>query len=209
MKSFRALVCALAILAAIGSASFAAYAHSPSIQPRSVAAATSIAKLQQRLLKIVNKERRSLGAGPLTLNSKLSSCALRHSIAMQRSGKQFHDITHDVCIAHNYDGENVGHQNGKPLAALKKINKQMWNEGPCPVKLVKGLVCTPFGNAADFALWEAHSHYLNLTCKLFSVIGIGIYIKNGWTWLTEDFVGYYHKGDPRSTFCTNRKNGGV
>lgn len=207
MKPYRVALSAVTLFVLFTLAVLPAFAAPLQTKENGATSRASIPHLQARLLTIINKERKTKGAKPLALNAKLTACATAHSVAMQKANRLFHNVAKDVCISHNYSGENIGRGVGKPLAALKSLNKQMWSEGPCPVKLLAGLVCTPFGSAADFALWEKHSHYLNLICKLYTSIGIGIDVYKGSTWLTLDFAGTYHSGDPRSTFCTNSKNG--
>lgn len=140
----------------------------------------------QVLLTTVNDMRTKHHLKPFKFNAKLSRCATAHSVAMAKdgpSGALFHDLGHDLCIHFVSGGENIGYASGSPRDAVLTVYRSMMAEGPCPVSC-------PIGSV----LWGQHGHYLNLTSRVFNVIGIGVHTRyykslgQSLTWVTEDFV---------------------
>jgi hypothetical protein len=96
---------------------------------------------------------------------------------MASAGFILHDqFPADVCSTHELAAENVGEGLGMPDAAVLALHCAMMQEGPCPHR-----TCT----LRDFA---AHGHYLNLVSSSYRRVGIGIFVRAGTTWLTEDFT---------------------
>jgi len=81
----------------------------------------------------------------------------------------------DICVNHQMSGENVGMASGAPGDALPTLNQMMLAEGPCP------------GSCSSSA-WMQHGHYLNLMSATFHHVGLGVFVRDGQTWLTEDFT---------------------
>ena len=71
----------------------------------------------------------------------------------------------------------MGEASGAPASALLALHRTMTAEGPCP------------RSACTLQQYENHGHYMNLMNRAFQRVGIGIYVRDGITWLTEDFVG--------------------
>ena len=82
----------------------------------------------------------------------------------------------DVCVPHIFAGENVGFDYESPTGAVVQLNELMMQEGPCKASTCSGVS------------YERHGHYLNLLNPRFRRVGIGLVVKNGGTWLTEDFT---------------------
>ena len=138
------------------------------------------------LLAAINTMREKRHLRPFVKSSKLSGCARKHSVVMANTGRDgslFHNLSGDACITYVDAGENIGYASGLPATAVLSTFTAMMAEGPCPTK------CAP-----DSALWEKHGHFLNLTSKVYTTIGVGVYTKYysdlgmRLTWVTEDFV---------------------
>ena len=82
----------------------------------------------------------------------------------------------DLCVRHTIAGENVGAAYGNPRDAIPFLHSTMLKEGPC------------IHQPCSLGEFAAHGHYTNLVNPQYTRLGIGIYSKNGITWLTEDFV---------------------
>lgn len=129
------------------------------------------------LLDEINTGRAVHGLAPVTLNRRLSACSRLHSRHMALAGAISHDqFQADVCIPHRYAGENVGVDAQPPDGAVVQLHELMMNEGPCAQSDCRG------------AAYERHGHYLNILNPRYKYLGIGIVVKNGETWLTEDFT---------------------
>jgi hypothetical protein len=150
----------------------------------------------KQLLKAINQDRSKHDLLPMTLDRKQSRCSLKHSHHMAALGMPTHDgFPADICTPVLAAGENVGYAFGQPSvqSAVLLLHRQMMAEGPCP-----HAKCT----APQF---EQHGHYLNLTSPYFSRVGIGILIRDGAVWLTEDFLGRLPKpGRAASRVSTTR-----
>jgi uncharacterized protein YkwD len=132
----------------------------------------------QELIGLINKDRAAHHRKPLTLDSAQSQCSLRHTKHMAAQDFISHDdFPSDVCTPHVWVGENVGVAPGDPVSGAAELEQMMMAEGPCP-----DAGC-PHGE------FEQHGHYLNLTSKRFTRVGIGAYISGGQVWITEDFTG--------------------
>jgi len=140
----------------------------------------------QLLFSTINAMRAKKHLAPFKQNGKLSRCAYKHSETMANDGQDgtlYHDLKDDVCIAYKSAAENIGYASGTASTAVITMYNEMMAEGPCPSSC-------PAGST----LWEKHGHYLNLTSKAFTTIGIGVHTKSyqnlgqSLTWLTEDFV---------------------
>jgi hypothetical protein len=128
------------------------------------------------LLAAINHDRAFYHAPSLLLDPHQSECSFQHSRHMAEQGILSHDqFPADICIPHTIAAENVGVYFGRHDAVFL-IHHAMMSEGPCPDPSCPGKER------------EAHGHYLNLVNPLFRRVGIGIYIHNGITWLTEDFT---------------------
>ncbi|MDQ2741950.1 MAG: CAP domain-containing protein [Chloroflexota bacterium] len=129
------------------------------------------------LLTTINGDRARLRLAPLALNSRQSRCSKQHSKHMAALNAISHDqFPSDICVNHQMSGENVGTASGAPGDALLMLNQMMLAEGPCP------------GSCSSGA-WMQHGHYLNLMSATFHHVGLGVYVQDGQTWLTEDFTG--------------------
>jgi hypothetical protein len=96
---------------------------------------------------------------------------------MALQGQISHDqFPADVCVPHRYAGENVGFDAQPPSSAVLELHRLMIDEGPCPPTACTG------------PAYERHGHYLNLVNPVYRHVGIGIVVKHGATWLTEDFT---------------------
>jgi uncharacterized protein YkwD len=130
------------------------------------------------LLGLINTTRATHHLAPLTLDRTQSACSKQHSLHMFQLKTLTHDqFPADICIAHTYVGENVGSADGEPVSALSTINQLMMDEGPCPHTSCPG---------AEFS---AHGHYVNIMDKHFTKVGIGVVVRDGTTWVTENFAG--------------------
>ena len=134
-------------------------------------------EVAQTLLAAINKDRARHQLPALGLDRTQSACSKKHSQHMARLGELAHDqFPADVCVRHGWAGENVGVAYGDPTQAVRTLHTMMMDEGPCPHKGCPG---------DEF---EAHGHYLNLVNSHFKRLGIGLYVKDGSLWLTENFV---------------------
>lgn len=129
------------------------------------------------LLATINSVRTARGLLPLTLDRRESRCSRLHSQHMALTGQLSHDqFPTDVCVPHRVAGENVGYDAGAPTSAVLAIQQYMMSEGPCHSRRCSGTT------------YEQHGHYLNLINPSYRHVGIGIVVKHGTTWLTEDFT---------------------
>jgi uncharacterized protein YkwD len=129
------------------------------------------------LLAAINAGRAAHGLAPLWLDARESRCSRSHSQHMALQGQISHDqFPADVCVAHRYAAENVGYDARSPGDAVLELHRLMMDEGPCASTGCSG------------AVYEQHAHYLNLVNPLYRHVGIGIVVRNGATWLTEDFT---------------------
>lgn len=129
-----------------------------------------------RLLAAINRDRTAHGVSALVLDARMSRCSWRHSRRMAQDGFLSHrQYPGDLCASHGIFGQNVGmakvHQ-GDVLT----LHRIMMAEGPCPDAGCPGTEA------------EAHGHYMNLVDPVYRRVGIGIFVANGSTWLTEDFT---------------------
>ena len=96
---------------------------------------------------------------------------------MALNGQISHDqFPTDVCVPYRYAAENVGFDPGSAPNAVLVLHNLMMREGPCAPASCTG------------ATYEQHAHYLNILNPVYRHIGIGIVVKRGATWLTEDFT---------------------
>lgn len=129
------------------------------------------------LLKAINAARADHGLSAVTLDSRQSGCSLRHSRHMAARGFISHDqFPADICMSHTDAGENVGEVDGYPPEGTLLLNQEMLAEGPCPD--------TGCPNGEE----EVHGHYMNIVNPIYTRVGIGIFVQDGITWLTEDFA---------------------
>ncbi len=128
------------------------------------------------LLATINRDRAALRLAPLALDRRESHCSKQHSRHMAALNAISHDqFPADICVNHQMSGENVGMASGAPGDALPTLNQMMLAEGPCP------------GSCSSSA-WMQHGHYLNLMSATFHHVGLGVFVRDGQTWLTEDFT---------------------
>ena len=129
------------------------------------------------LLAAINADRAAHTLAPLKLNAQESRCSRKHSKHMAIQGKISHDqFPTDVCVPYRYAAENVGFVAEPVTNAVMSLHHLMMGEGPCPTTGCIG------------AQREQHGHYLNLVNPAYKHVGIGIVVKEGITWLTEDFT---------------------
>jgi uncharacterized protein YkwD len=136
----------------------------------------------QAMLDIINQTRAQNGVGAVGLSTTesngTSTCAgsIGHSEAMAQSGQIWHQNSaypqaswpNDICVSITAAGENVGAFGGDEMTALRSMHAEMMSEPHTPG-------CQG-------------SHACNILDPRFNQVGIGIYVYNGQTWLTEDFV---------------------
>jgi len=129
------------------------------------------------LLTIINRDRLAHHLPPLKLSGRQSRCSLAHSRQMARDDALSHDqFPTDICVPHGWSAENVGYYTAGPKVAIRQLHRMMMSEGPCPHA----------GCPGDE--WFAHDHYVNLMDPAYHRIGIGLVVRDGTTWLTEDFT---------------------
>lgn len=141
----------------------------------------------QAMVNIVNQDRARYGIAPLTLNTTQSngtgSCpgSYGHSVAMAQSGQIWHtnpnypqaSFPTNICITFNTAGENVGmSSSGNELQDLQTMDNLMMSENPNTPSTCGTTV----------------NHACNILNASYHQIGIGIYVSNNTTWLTEDFT---------------------
>jgi Cysteine-rich secretory protein family len=128
------------------------------------------------LVKQINIDRKRNGAGPLVLDPTVSKCATQHSKQIALANNLSHNDPRDICVPHKHGAENVGEDPSQPVSrALLKMEAGFVSEGPCPHR-----PCTP-GDLVN------HSHWAFLMNRVFTRVGIGVYVRGPETWLTEDF----------------------
>jgi hypothetical protein len=128
------------------------------------------------LLKQINIDRGKTGARPLVLDPAVSRCATNHSKQMALANNLSHNDAADICVRHTQGAENVAEDPTQPVSkAVLKMEGSFVAEGPCAHN-----PCTP-GDLVN------HSHYAFLMKRVFTRVGIGVYVKGHETWLTEDY----------------------
>lgn len=141
----------------------------------------------QATLRLINLDRARNGLNPLTLIRRQSDGAsgcpgsYGHSSAMAQSGAIWHinprfpraSFPHNICVTYRSAGENVGESStGNVRDDLQTLDRLMMSE--------------PHTATACAASYD---HACNILNPIFRHVGIGIYLKGGVTWLTEDFLG--------------------
>lgn len=188
-RNFRircALVCA--VLTLITGAAQTVASASGSAAPHGEAAICSTSGLPcaQLVLHMLNHDRTEHGVAPLRLrtvqSSGTASCAgsLGHSVAMARTGTIWHvnrgyphqSFPNNICLPHSIAGENVGESfRGSVVQDLKGLNMLMMSEPH------DSAVCATAAN-----------HSCTILDPGFRQVGIGVFVRAGATWLTEDFT---------------------
>lgn len=173
-----AALCASFVFLSIAPRHAAAQTVPGSVTPAPTAT-TSLQTAAKALLKAINKSRVKFHVPRLSLDRTQSVCSLHHSVHMAAVGYISHDqFPSDICVSYSYAGENVGMAPGSdPVHDVLVLQRMMMNEGPCPH------AGCPNGE------FETHGHYLNLTDKRYTHIGIGLIWKGSALWLTESFTG--------------------
>jgi uncharacterized protein YkwD len=152
--------------------------QSPSAASVTRASKQVVAAAVSHLLTLINTDRATHHLAPLTLDASQSACSKKHSLHMGQLKSLTHDqFPADICTAYHWIGENVGEADGDPVAAVTLIHRMMMDEGPCPHTSCPG---TEF---------ETHGHFVNIVDKHFTKLGIGLVVKDGVTWVTENFTG--------------------
>jgi uncharacterized protein YkwD len=104
-----------------------------------------------------------------------------HSVAMAATGGIWHtnhhyprqSFPHNICVRYAYSGENVGESfSGNEATDIQTLDHLMMQEP----------------HSAN-ACASTVNHACNILDPEFRAIGIGLYERNGATWLTEDFIG--------------------
>jgi uncharacterized protein YkwD len=138
------------------------------------------------MLSILNRTRMQYHLAPLRLKKVQTDgkrgCAgsMGHSSAMAQTGSIWHTNSHypkasfpnNICLRYTAAGENVGQSSDGNLAQdLQAMHGLMMSEPHS-----KSVCATTV------------DHACNILSPSFRQVGIGIYVSNGTTWLTEDFV---------------------
>ncbi len=146
----------------------------------------STASCATALLKIINLDRAQYGLPGLKLTKVQSTghgrCAgsYGHSRAMAQSGFIWHinprypraSFPNNICLHYTTVGENVGEAStGVALQDLRVLDKAMMSE--------------PHQHSTCAA---TVNHACNVLNPNFHQVGIGIYLAQGTTWLTEDLT---------------------
>lgn len=140
---------------------------------------TASSQAEAQLLSLLNQDRASAGVAPLQLNSALSSVARAHSCDMFQHQQLSHFGSDGssppqrmaaggfTIPPYQQEGENIGDASGfSPPDAVSAINSSMMAEPATP-----------------------GTHHWNIINSGYSIVGVGIVVANGQTWLTEDFAG--------------------
>jgi uncharacterized protein YkwD len=151
------------------------------------AACTGTQSCTALLLSLVNRHRARHHLAALQLLSAQSRGAAGcpgsygHSTAMAESGGIWHtnerfprqSFPHNICVRYEFSGENVGEAfSGNESSDIESLDHMMMQEPH------SSRVCASIVN-----------HACNILDPDFRSIGIGLYVHNGATWLTEDFIG--------------------
>jgi uncharacterized protein YkwD len=140
-------------------------------------ARSSIRLAVMMLVDALNAVRAAKDLPALSLDHRLSKCSRGHSKHMALNRQISHDqFPTDVCVPHRYAAENVGFDAGSPTRAVLALHSLMMREGPCAPTDCTG------------AIYEEHAHYMNILNPAYRHVGIGIVVRHGATWLTEDFT---------------------
>ena len=138
-------------------------------------------------LRLLNRDRARVDVPPLSLMPLQSrgtgGCvgSYGHSEAMAASGFVWHSnpsylrasFPQNICVAARIDGQNAGMFRGKSVAAdLKALDAMMMHEAHSRSTCMASV-----------------NHACNILDPAFRRVGIGIYVADGATWLTEDFLG--------------------
>ncbi len=140
------------------------------------------------MLRMLNRDRARDGSLPVlslaerqTVGSASCPGSYGHSAAMAQTGMIWHansrfphaSFPANICLSYRTAAENVGESSsGNVVEDLQVLDRLMMSEPH------GGRVCATTVN-----------HACNILNPVFRYVGIGIYLKNGVTWLTEDFVG--------------------
>ena len=133
----------------------------------------------QNALNVLNQSRAQFGAAPLTLDTNLNSCALRH--AQDVASCSNFSLSGFAACAHNdfkagdtcgANAENQGVASNVTISdedsAFDSINASMMSEGPPPP--------------------GQDNHFLNITNPSYTKLGVGLFIDmNGNLWVSEEF----------------------
>jgi uncharacterized protein YkwD len=140
---------------------------------------TASSQAEAQLLGLLNQDRASAGVAPLQLNAGLSAVARAHSCDMFQH-QQLNHYGSDgsspfqrmaaggyTIPPYHQEGENIGDASGfSPSDAVSVINSSMMAE-----PATQG------------------THHWNIINSGYNIVGVGIVVANGQTWLTEDFAG--------------------
>lgn len=141
---------------------------------------------QRAVLKLMNADRRAAGLPAFHLTRLQSDgtqgCpgSLGHSVAMAASGTIWHSnpafprasFPRNLCVRYRGAAENVGEwATGNIVDDLQAMDHAMMAE-PHSSRL-----CATQDN-----------HACNILSRSYHTVGIGVYVVNGVTWLTEDFI---------------------
>lgn len=129
----------------------------------------------QRMLQVLNKERKAHHLRPLTMNRHLVLSAHRHNKAMARSNDMSHQCPGEKFFADRISkagyqwlsaGENIGWNSNRSQSGLNDLERQMYHEKA-----------------------PENGHRLNILDRHFKNIGIDVYFdkKHHKMWFTQDF----------------------
>lgn len=134
------------------------------------------ANYAQRMLALLNQERRAHGKKPLTMAYKLRVSAHRHNLHMAARNTMSHQLPGEPFFATRISnagyhwqaaGENIGWNSDQSVKGLLYLEREMYNERP-----------------------PNDGHRENILSSQFTQVGIDVYYdaKHHKIWFTQDFA---------------------
>lgn len=119
--------------------------------------------LEREFFNLVNRERRSRGMRSLSYNSALTSTARRHSARMAAEGRLYHNTA-------ELRSDEFARRTNYPTMVGENVG-----EGPSVDWLHDAFMNSP-------------GHRSNIIEPRYTAMGIGVTVKNGTIWVTQDFI---------------------
>ncbi len=125
-------------------------------------AAASPASLEQYVLAELNDVRQRNGLAALTLSPEVSLISREWSAQMAANG-------------------SISHRDAAALGLMLPRNWRAWGEN---------VAVGPDAQQAQNALELSPGHFKNMVDPRFTHVGVGIVVRDGYTWITQNFVGF-------------------
>lgn len=136
---------------------------SPSPTPQQANAQAERVDLEREFFDLVNRERRNRGMRVLSYSSVLTDVARRHSARMASEGRLYHNTS-------ELRSEEFARRNNYPTMVGENVG-----EGPSVQWLHDAFMNSP-------------SHRSNIIESRYTAMGIGVTVKDGTIWVTQDYI---------------------